>query len=170
MNNYFDKDVKKLCRIKKGLFVSIATTVILGALTIALAVSAVVGQNTKYPMSNEDESKLAEICENSPEYKQAYNNYTKGLDRDFEEGKISKEQFDEEMQYIESPVFVDKIVQSNESAGIVQRSRERKETFENCGDIALATGLTTGAGVVASALLNKKKKRLEKRWFEENDL
>ena len=169
MRTQFQKDIESLPKLKKGFFVTLASTVIFSVLTVASIVCHVVGKNTDFPITNSEEKELLEIAEDDESYKQTCHNFKLGFKSELDAGTMTQEQYDENIEYLESPEFINNIVSEDKTAAINQKVADRKKSLEGCDKYAAISALLAAGSAVATGMINKKRNKLKNRWFDEEE-
>ncbi|MBO5394824.1 MAG: hypothetical protein J6A28_02845 [Clostridia bacterium] len=169
MNRYFESDIDKLERLKKGFFVTLASTVVLTVLTAVFTTCYAIGKNNAYPATSAEKDQLIEIAENDPDYKQACRNFEIGFREELEDGKISQKQFDKQMDYLETPEFINRVVNSAKTHAINEKVAERKEKYSKMSAYAVLSGAAAVGSAVACGVIKKSRKKLKSRWYSEEE-
>ena len=169
MKTQFQKDIEILPRLKKGFFVTLASTILFSVLTVATAVCHFVGKNVDYPMTEDEKKELMEIAENDSGYMKTCKNFKMGYMVQYKEGKLSKEEYQEKVDYLETPDFINRVIDSAKTNEIRQKIADRKNALEGCDKYAALSGVLTVGSAVATGVICNKRKKLKNRWFDKED-
>lgn len=169
MNRYFERDIDKLEALKNGFFVTLASTVVCALLTVGFTTCYAIGKTNEYPATASEKRELVEIAENDQSYQEACKNFQIGFQSELEAGKITEREYKKQMDYLENPEFINKVVNSAKTAAINEKVHKRQDNFSKYGSRIVLSGALTAGSAIACGAIKRSRKNLKKRWYSEEE-
>ena len=168
MREYFENDIKKLCILKKALYV----TLVVGITGISMFFMSLAGFGIgKLDKASTQKLKKEAIVEvmKTEEYKTITNKMKEEYAKELAEGKITQGQYQANVDYLSSESFMENVLNSEKIKSYNQKIRSIEQGEANIAKVAPISASVGGLFSLAAYGTYKKREQIKRRWFDEEE-